>query len=503
MSNLWLVMKVRADERFAISKIRHERNAAKKGLYYFAKIIKLSIAIAMAYLIYLFSETLSEAGYATVLPVISYIIASVISLIMTIIKINEKVSGRSDTEFLLSLPVPNMVQIVMLFIELYLEAIVYVILVEVPMGLVYAGAVYTDGFFWVRWLVGVLLTSLPVSGLAALLGIFLALVLSSFKNRNLIQSVMSLAAISAVSALMLYIIYRVASAIHLGLGLSPSVISDNIIQIVCSNYRFCRIYQNSVVVGEPLYILLLVLTSVVCYAFCIFGLSVAYQDFMLALKAPAVYKKFEMGSQAMNSLKKTIMKREISMWLRSKSYMTNSMIGFVIGIVGALGIFFIGLDRLSATFTTNGFSMKIGYILMLVICVLVGMCSTTFCSLSIEGNRVWIWQTSPVDDKLLYGAKILLNLMITIPLSLICAALFAFTFPMDTAARVCMFIVPLLYSVLCACWGMAADKRWADYSMESEEQIMTQSLSFVTSKLPQIVLPIIALAILVNMGNVL
>ena len=495
MNSFMLISKVRIDETFSISKMRHEKDVAKKVLYHFSTVVKVAIFVAVAFAVYYFSKAMAAAEYANILPIISYIVGSVISLIMTIVKINEKVSGRSDTDFLLSLPASNTIQIALLFIELYIEAFVYVILFAIPMGIAYAGATSMGGAFWARWVIGVLFTSLPVSGFASLFGIIIALLLSSAKNRNLIQSIISLTAIGFIVSLMFYIAYRVGLAINSGVGSSPKEICDNIIWILSSQYRFCRIYQNAIVDGSALYMLLFILVSIVCYAFCTFALSVAYRDFMLALKAPLIYKRFEMSRQNANSLIKTIFKREISLFLRSKTYMTKSLVGFLVGIIVAIGVCIIGEGGVHNAFFPNGINFNLTYYLVCAICILVATCSTTFCSLSIEGSRIWIWQTSPTPDRLIYGAKMAISLIINVTLSLVCGILLSITFKMGAIQVICMILIPLLYSVICAVWGLLAERRFADYEIQSENQIMTQSLSFAASKLPQILIPVVLIVV--------
>ena len=177
MNNFLLVAKIRLNERFKISVLKHEKSRLKKFKTVFGWLLKALLFLLAGLLIYLASRTLAARGYADVLPLMAYVIGSMISLILAILKINETVSGQNDVDFLLSLPVPRVTQIALMFIRIYLDSSLFVLLFAVPMGIVYAGAVQVSVLFWIRWLLGVVLTALPVNGIVSVVGIAIALIL--------------------------------------------------------------------------------------------------------------------------------------------------------------------------------------------------------------------------------------------------------------------------------------------------------------------------------------
>ena len=174
------------------------------------------------------------------------------------------------------------------------------------------------------------------------------------------------------------------------------------------------------------------------------------------------------------------------------------MTGAVVGVIGFAWIASHGKAELVRAFGLETLSDgTLAAMLAALICFFVAMCCTTFCSLSIEGRRHWIWATSPIGERILYGSKVFLNLCLTVPLSLFCAICGMVALHPSAGGILLLLLAPLLYSVASALWGMFIETRFADYSVENENQIMNQSLSYFLGKLPFLALPVVALALLV------
>lgn len=70
---------------------------------------------------YYLGQTLSKGGLAGVLPVLGYLLGSLLTLIFTMIKINELLAGDDNALFLLSLPISTFWHVFLIFLRLYVE----------------------------------------------------------------------------------------------------------------------------------------------------------------------------------------------------------------------------------------------------------------------------------------------------------------------------------------------------------------------------------------------
>ena len=447
MNDFLLVARLRLNQRFKISVLKHEKSRRKKFKTVFGRILKALLFLSAGLLIYLASRALAARGYAEALPLMSYVIGSMISLILTILKINEMVSGQNDVEFMLALPVPNVIQIALMFIRIYLDSSLFVLLFAVPMGMAYAGAAQVSLLFWVRWLLGVALTALPVNGVASLVGIFLALTLSTLRRRNLVQSLLSLLIIGLLLALGLHMIYLVFGILNS--GADQTAAAREIVDVICENYVFGRLYELSVVQGIPGYIFLYILISGIWYVFCTFFLNIAYQDFMLALKAPVEYKNYTLGFLKQKNLKRALLSRELSLWLNSKSLMMRSLVGAEIAVILACW-FLIRGDRLFVSLGMDAYRTAVLWLIPVVVCICIMLCSLSFAFISQEGKSGWILKSAPIGDKLLSSAKRKVILCITAPVALMTAVIFNRALQLSFGMTAYYLLLPLFVSLLAA-----------------------------------------------------
>lgn len=108
------------------------------------------------------------------------------------------------------------------------------------------------------------------------------------------------------------------------------------------------------------------------------------------------------------------------------------------------------------------------------------MTCTTCVSLSLEGKNVWIIKSLPIAPKMIYDSKILMNLSLSIPASLISAVLLIIGLKLDVWSSLFIVITPITYSFFSAVWGIFINNRFGYYDWVSETQIVKQSVgSFV------------------------
>ena len=492
MRNLFILLKVNLDEEMGISSFHHQRSARGKISGLLKRAIMLLLGVVIIGLFYTLGHSMASTGFADAIPVFAYIIGSILTLIITILRINETLAGKADTEFVMSLPINNFIQVFCLFLRLYLWNTLFVLLTNVPMILCYAKAVHPSESFWLYWLIGIIMTSLPVTGVAALLGMFLALILAPLKNGNQIHSIITLVFLSGIILLVLNI------GNHLGAELIHSSSSESLIAMICKNYKLGRFYQHGVVEQQNLWLILFLLISTIWHLFFLFFLTITYQEITLALRAPKQYKTYKLSLLEESPIEKALFEREFQQWLRSRSYLVSTVLGVLTGLFVSLWLALKGTNQLIAMLHMENYLPRLQWSVPLFLATLVGASCTTYCSLSMEGKRHWIMETMPMDERLIYRSKIKLNLILTIPFSLICASLLVIAFQPGALLGILYFLIPACYAFLSAWWGLWVDRHFADYSIGSENQALRQSTSFFVGWLPGVALPLlIGFAILI------
>lgn len=211
------------------------------------------------------------------------------------------------------------------------------------------------------------------------------------------------------------------------------------------------------------------------------------------MQCPANYKQYQWKALKQENMQKALYKREVQQWLRSKSYLVHSLFGMIIALLISGGVLIRGVDHLLNMFGCGQYLPTIIRCVPWVLCILIGSSCTTYCSMSIEGKRHWIMETLPMPEDTYSRGKCRLNLLITLPVTIICSSMLALAFCVDWIQGIYFYAVPIIYAVISAYWGMHIEIKHADYTNESEQQVMNQSTSFFLGYLPQLVVPIIVI----------
>lgn len=473
MRNFFLLLKIRFQEKLDIG----------------SNIIMLILYLCAFAGVYLAADFLKTLGYVQALPLIAYITAVILTFITTIIKINETFSGDEDSEFLLSMPFSSAVQVFVTFSMMFINNLLICILIELPSFLVYKGTTFGTGFTVVRWLIGLFLTSLPVCGIAVMVGMVIILCLVQNPRKNQIISAICLFFLFIAFALMAFLADRVYLAVSGQLVYEATSTAAGFVNEISQNFKLGRFYQLGVVEGNILYSFLFVLMSLIWYAVLLFMHCMAYQGVITALRSPLSYGELSHDEIANRMKERTLFTvlfvKEWNQFIRSKYYLLQCSIGIILGIVIPVNFLIMGNMGLSNS----------PFIVPALICLFAGCANTSYCSMSMEGKRYWIMETAPAPLKELAKAKILLYVLLILPIILFSAITMSRVFEMNGLWTAVSLIIPIAYAAILALWGSFIGTKFADYSCEAESMALHRGIPFILGYLPGIIIPVVLLVL--------
>lgn len=484
MRNLFLLLKIRLDEIFELSSTKAEKSPVKKLGAYVHKLIMLAIYVICFGVIYNIADFMGKIGLVSVLPIIGYIFALIVTFLVVVLMMNDIFSGNEDSEFLLSTPIGTFTQVISTFIIIYGRNLFYSFIIEFPFYLGYMK--YSDVKLGVaRWILGLLFTSLPICGIATLIGMVLILSLVHSPKKNQIMSIISLSFMAIAIVIMIAVLDRVYLIASGNVVIDSESVSVAIIKELSRNLKFARFYQNGIVKGDVGYTMLFIFMSVIWYAVLLFMHTMAYQSAITALRSPVTYGE-KTADEILNAMvpsseKAAMLKKEIAQFVGSKSYMLHAMPGMLLGIILPINFLIVGA----------GDFKSYSSIIPWLICVLVGFSNITYCSMSMEGRRFWILETSPSEGAALKWAKTVVNLIFVMPMAILSGILFSVAFEASIVEILLNVFVPIIYSIITAFYGITVDYKFANYSSESESIVLGRGTTFLLGYLPMIVLPMI------------
>lgn len=157
-------------------------------------------------------------------------------------------------------------------------------------------------------------------------------------------------------------------------------------------------------------------------------------------------------------------KKDLSRFFNNSSYMLNSGLGLIYSIGMSVFVVVSFLNRPEGAAPGSGFLDKLfnavgtdnlSFLFCVFLAFFAAMTSISGPSISVEGKNLWILKSMPVRAAEILKGKVFSHLLLSIPASLICSAIFLFVLPKASAAvLICLFIMPILAHIFCALAGV-------------------------------------------------
>ena len=472
MTNFLTLLKIRYKEDFSFVRL----------------LILTTIYIGIFITLCKLSQFIGRIGLSSILPITGYIMTLVITFLVVILSLNDLFSGNEDSEYLLSTPIGIFSQVMVMFVRMYIKNLLYTILIQVPFLLGYIS--YGGSISMIKWVIGLLFTSLPICGIATLIGMVILLSLARNNHKNLIMSILTILSMIVAIIILIVVIDRIYLISTHQVHFDASVVSQSIIQELSKNLKFARFYQYGIVQNDIGYLLLFIFMSVIWYGVLLFMHTMAYQTVITALHAPNSHgiktKQEVLNKMHMRSPYRTLIHKELSQLLGSKAYLTHISLGMILALILPINFMIIGTDHF----------LQYKNMIPILLCILIGISNISYCSLSFESKRYWIVSSAPIDHKLVIKSKGLVNILFILPIMIISSICFSIAFKCSIDMMIINIIISILYTILITLYGLYINSIYRNYYSETESIILHLSQNYILGYLPGILLPLIILIIL-------
>jgi ABC-2 type transport system permease protein len=190
-------------------------------------------------------------------------------------------------------------------------------------------------------------------------------------------------------------------------------------------------------------------------------------------------------SSGKSSVFGALLSKELRLLFGSPIYLMNSTFGMVMMLLVAAVVVIASPQKLLGWFgvppeiiITNA---QIAPFVPLVLALFPAMTSTSSVSISIEGKRLNHLLSLPVRATQIYIAKIAVNLIVVVPLTLIAAVMLAARLHMTGITLVLTLFSPLAFGCFMSVFGLAVNLLLPKLNWTSEQQAVKQSASPVIS----------------------
>ncbi len=437
---------------------------------------------------YTFMAALHPFGLGAYVPAMLYFAGCILTLLTSVGHSRTMLFGAKDTEMLLSLPVTYSSVLLSKLTVMYIYELMFFSLIYLPSYVVY---MYLTSFT-LSGIITMLITLLfaPMIPIAAgmLVAFIAGIFLRKAKRKNLLQVVF----FAVFMVAYFYFVYSSNSIFSYiaesGVGFASSL----------GNAYYPAALLYGAIGGNILSLLVFVLFNALIMTVAVLLLSKFFMRMVAFLRQTDKTRKFKGTGIRTASCFKALLKKELSRFTSSATYMTNCGFGAVMLLLMGVGSFFLS-DELIARFGLNAEEAE-SIIPMIITCAMMFfacLSPTTYPSISLEGSSFWILKSAPVREKTILGAKVALNLVIYLPAVIVSGILLSIRFGLGIAESAFTLLIPAAAVCLTTILGLLINLKLPRFDQNDVKAIKQSFTAFLATMSNMIIVVLLSFLIFI------
>lgn len=473
MNNLILLMKNNFINEMGINKLKQGDKKEKVKAIGMAMMIFFTIIMLVSYgfiMCFYLSDFLIKINQMELLLILGIIGSTMTTFFTSMYKSSSYLFQGKDYEMLASLPIKQSTilssKILMLILNNYLFTAAFLIIPSI----VYFIKVDTGIWFFPYLIILTLLSpSIPII-ISSLLAFIIANISYKSKKNNLISIVLNLLLVVIVMILFL-------NLQNLTMGIVNN--SSSIIGIIQKLYPLAYYFVDALKYGNIISLILFILLSLLPAVIFIYLFSNNFSK--INSKFSENYKSNDYKFKGLKSAKPVIalFKKEVKRYFSSNIYVMNTFIGMIMLLIFTIVILFIGYENIAQILEISVYKemILIQVIGITVFCLM--MTNTTCVSISLEGKNLWILKSSPIKEMDIFHSKILLNILLTVPISLVSFITLSFRLNFEMKSIILVIIAIILLSIFSSILGILVNLLYPKLEFTSDVAVVKRGASVI------------------------
>lgn len=459
-----------------------DKKAKKKSLALLALwAVLLSI---MAFYVGGLAYGLIYLGLEMAVPAYLITISSLLTLVFGMLKAGSLIFRKEGYDILCALPVTDGAVAVSRLLRMYVEGLLMALAVLLPGFAVYVWNVHPGAGFYLAGVLG--LWSIPLIPMSA--AIFIGTVITGISSRMRRKS---LAAAGLSILAVLGIMYGLSRLSAMEGSFDPEMLkslSASIMAVLGKVYPPAVWLGTAIVRGDALGSLLGAGLSLLIFAAAATGVALYFRKICQGLYSSIAKHSYHLGTLKAGSVLSSLCKREFRRYFSSSIYVTNTVIGPIMGCVLSGALLATGTEKLEKLLPLP---IAIGQTVPFVVAGVFCMMTATAASISLEGKNWWIAKSLPLSTKNILDAKILMNLLLFLPFYLLSELLLILALKPGAWDLLWLALVPASVILFSCVYGITVNLHFPVLEWESEVYIVKQSASSMLGGMGGFVLAIL------------
>lgn len=453
---------------FSLNLLRYTRNKnARRKAYLMA-----SVYVFLILFVFLYTGSMSYGlillGAGEAVPAYLITMASIFIFFFGTFTAGASLFRRNGYDILCSLPVSRTAIVASRFVRMYVENLVLTIVVMIPGLVVYAVAQQPDVSFYLTAVMGILTVPLLPVAAAALAGALVTGISSRMKHKSLVEAGLSI-------ALVLGIFCLTPKLEGMEGNITPEMLmalSNKVQEALGAVYPPAAWLGTAMVTGNIVGCLGCACVSIVGFLAVATVVSLNFHSICRRLFSNTAKHDYQMEKLSRNSLLVSLCGREFKRYFASGVYVSNTIMGPVLGTVLSGALFFMGMDRIGQMLP---FPVDISGLIPFLVGGIFCMMTAVSVSVSMEGKNIWVVKTLPIPTKTILDAKILMNLLLMLPFYLVSEVFLIMALKPNALELVWLLVIPEVIALFSCVYGVAVNLRLPVLDWESEVSVVKQS----------------------------
>ena len=422
---------------------------------------------------YLLVDSLKEVDMSYIAITLFAIMSSTMIFMQGIFISQGILFNSGDNQLLFSMPIKKSTIFASRVIKLLLSQYLWNVIIMVPTIIVYGFMENPAINFYITSICLILTLPIVPTIIAAIFGSLIQGIASKFKHKKIAQTFGMLILTMGI----LVFSFNLESIIG---NIVKNAQSIN--EMITMIYYPVGIYIECILNFDVMKIIIPIVIDIVLIFVVTQLFAIPYYKVLSRLSEKNSGKKTKIKNSKTKGVIMALFIKEFKRYTSSPIYMMNTLFAPLMLIIGSIYAMVSPnqlIDLVSSEYgDISGFISKAYMIFVLFV---VSIMSTTAVSISLEGKNLWILKSLPIDEKKIFISKILLNLIIMVPFTVIATIIFAITYKfslLDTIFGIVVStVVPLLISIL----GLIINLKYPKLEFRSDTEVVKRSTSTLVS----------------------
>lgn len=470
MKQIWLLTKVQLRTLFDMN-LKGKKNKSNESYGAFG-ILGAIIYVILGFVVYSYcygiGTFLQYINMIDFLPTIILVFTVGLMFITSIYKVKGILFGFKDYDLIMSLPVKNSYIVISRLFLLYIYNMAFSLIISIPGMIAYGYLGKPNIEFYIINTILIFVMPLVPIVLSSFIGLIIAILSEKFRYSNFVSMIISIGFVS----FFLFGASSIGSSSEKVIEMASSIV-NNIYNI----YPLARFYNLGVIEGSVVNLLLYIISSIGIFLLFTYILGKNFKKVNTLMASKYTKGNYRLKGTETRSQLGALYQKEIKRYFSSSVYVLNTSICVILMTIACISLIFIKPEELLTLLDMPGMVDYIGLVAPFGIALCIGMAYTSICSISLEGNNLWILKISPLDTKTIFDSKILVNLTITVPAIIINGLILSIVLGFDLRSILIQMLLPIACTLFCSVMGVIVNLKFPKLDWKSEVVVVKQSLA--------------------------